>query len=306
MLKGLAITPPVVGRISIGRIVERNGKRLPEKDDQFTITTQVQQRGEWLLHPLNEALRKDTPGKLRSIPVRLLFNAPILNLRAEYTLFDRETGRPVCVGDGERCRRVQDSGIAVLPCPSPQGCQFGGPGGCKPYGRLNVSIGDPDDELGSFVLRTTSFNSIRTLTARLAYFRAVSRNLLACLPLRLVLRGKSTAQSHRAAIYYVDLTVREGMTLEAALNEARELDARRRAAGFDQAALDDAAWTGFANGAFEDSPDDAAAVAEEFYPAPPGEVPQPNGEASASHDTPAPTLRDKLTPKAAPLGGSAA
>lgn len=31
MLKGLSITPPVVGRISIGRIVERAGKRLPEK-----------------------------------------------------------------------------------------------------------------------------------------------------------------------------------------------------------------------------------------------------------------------------------
>ncbi len=37
MLKGLAITPPVVGRISIGRIVEKNGKRVPEKDDQFTL-----------------------------------------------------------------------------------------------------------------------------------------------------------------------------------------------------------------------------------------------------------------------------
>ena len=37
MIKGLAITPPVIGRISIGRVVEKNGKRLPEKDDQFTI-----------------------------------------------------------------------------------------------------------------------------------------------------------------------------------------------------------------------------------------------------------------------------
>lgn len=37
MLKGLAITPPVVGRISIGRVVEKNGKRLPERDDQFHI-----------------------------------------------------------------------------------------------------------------------------------------------------------------------------------------------------------------------------------------------------------------------------
>ena len=29
MIKGLAITPPVIGRISIGKVVERNGKRLP-------------------------------------------------------------------------------------------------------------------------------------------------------------------------------------------------------------------------------------------------------------------------------------
>jgi len=32
MIKGLVITPPVLGRISIGKIVEKNGKRLPEKD----------------------------------------------------------------------------------------------------------------------------------------------------------------------------------------------------------------------------------------------------------------------------------
>ena len=46
MLKGLALAPPVIGRISIGRVVERNGKRLPEKDDEFTITSQVQHKDE--------------------------------------------------------------------------------------------------------------------------------------------------------------------------------------------------------------------------------------------------------------------
>lgn len=51
MLKGLAITPPVLGRISIGKVVEKNGKRLPEKDDQFTITSQIQVRDNWLMHP---------------------------------------------------------------------------------------------------------------------------------------------------------------------------------------------------------------------------------------------------------------
>ena len=94
MLKGLAITPPVLGRISIGRVVEKNGKRLPEKDDQFTITSQVQTRDGWLLHPLNDDLRQEQEGKLRSIPIRLLFNEPELNFRADYSLFDRNTGRP--------------------------------------------------------------------------------------------------------------------------------------------------------------------------------------------------------------------
>ena len=306
MLKGLSITPPIVGRISIGRIVEKNGKRIPEKDDQFTLTTQVQQRGEWLMHPLNEQLRKATSGKLRAIPVRMLFNDPDLNLRADYSLFDRDTGRPVCVGDGSACRRSGDDGIETLPCPSPDGCAFGQQGGCKPYARLNVIIGD-EDEMGSFLFRTTSFNSIRTLAARLHYFSAVSSNLLTCLPLELKIRGKSTAQSFRSAIYYVDLSVRSGSTLEQALMEAKELDARRRAAGFDQAALDAAARAGFANGAFEDSPDEQTAVAEEFFPpAEQRETDRASPAVPEAQSPTTPTLREKLERKAVLLEGKAA
>jgi hypothetical protein len=306
MLKGFAITPPVVGRIAIGRMVEKNGKRLPEKDDQFTLTTQMQNRDGWLLHPLNEKLRKANPGKLRAIPIRFLFNDPDLNLRAEYSLFDRETGRPVCVGNGEMCKRAGDDGIASLPCPSPDGCAFGRTGGCKPYGRLNVAIGD-EDELSSFIFRTTSYNSIRTLAARLHYFGAVSGNLLACLPLELKLRGKSTTQSFRSAIYYVDLSVRAGNSLEDAIVQARELDTRRRTAGFDQAALDIAARVGFANGAFEDSIEEGSAIAEEFYPdSGSGGDGQAQTDSTAPVQSTPPTLRDKLDRKAAALGKAAA
>jgi hypothetical protein len=306
MLKGLAITPPVIGRISIGRVVEKNGKRLPQKDDQFTLTTQVQNRDGFLPHPMDQTLRKATTGKLRSIPVRFLFNDPDLNLRAEYSLFDRETGRPVCVGNGETCKRAGDDGIASLPCPSPDGCALGRTGGCKPYGRLNVAIGD-EDELSSFIFRTTSYNSIRTLAARLHYFSAVSGNLLACLPLELKLRGKSTTQSFRSAIYYVDLGVRCGSTLEQAIVDAGELDARRRAAGFDQAALDIAARVGFANGAFEDSIEEGSAIAEEFYPdSESGTDAQARTDSRAPVQSTPPTLRDKLERKAAGMGKAAA
>lgn len=265
MLKGLAITPPVLGRISIGKVVEKNGKRLPEKDDQFTITSQVQSRDGWLLHPLNEELRNGQDGKLRSIPIRLLFNEPDLNFRADYSLFDRTTGRPMCVGNGDTCKRQCEDGIKTLPCLSPDGCSLAQGNTCKPYGRLNVVIGD-DDPLGSFVFRTTGFNSIRTLAARLQYFQAISGNRLACLPLELRLRGKSTRQSHGTPIFYVDITVRSGLSMEDALQEAKRLDETRQVSGFDQTALDHAARQGFNNGAFEDSEEDTGVIVEEFFP----------------------------------------
>lgn len=266
MLKGLAITPPVLGRISIGKVIEKNGKRLPEKDDQFTITSQVQAKEGWVPHPIDDVLRKEQGGKIRYIPIRLLFNDPELNFRVGYTLFDRSTGRPLCVGTGESCKRQTEEGIKTFPCPSPDGCPLAKGNACKPYGRLNVAL-DSDDPLGSFIFRTTGFNSIRTLSARLQYFQAISGNRLSCLALELRLRGKSTRQSLGTPIYYVDITPRVGATTEQMLEEARQLDEARRLAGFDQGALDQVARLGLINGAFEDSVEDGVAVVEEFFSA---------------------------------------
>ena len=266
MIKGLAITPPILGRISIGRVIEKNGKRIPEKDDQFTITSQVQNREGWINHPFDDEFRKSSGnGKIRSIPIRVLFNEPELSLRAEYSLFDRNTGRPICVGNGDTCKRSTANGIESLSCPSPDGCELSKGGLCKPYARLNIQIGD-DDELGSFIFRTTGYNSIRSLTARLHYYQAVSGNLLACLPMELRIRGKSTTMSYRSAIYYVDITVREGLTLEEAISDAKQTDLRRKAVGYDQAALDSAASQGFSNGSFEESEEEIVELIDEFFP----------------------------------------
>ena len=288
MIKGLAITPPILGRISIGRVVEKNGKRLPEKDDQFTITTQIQHKDGWLLHPLDEYLRQqpnsNPNGKLRNIPVRMLFDDPELNLRAEDSLFDRTTGRPICVGNGERCQRRTAEGMQQLPCPSPSLCEFAGQGQCKPYGRLTVRIDvDPQqpeqgnanthptttpleqDELGVFVFRTTGFNSIRTLSARLRYLQAYSGGLLSCLPLQLKLRGKSTTQSHRTPIFYVDLCVRDGLSMPQAMQIARWHFDERHTSGLQQSRLEEAARDGFSNAVFETSLEEMPEVLEEFF-----------------------------------------
>jgi len=267
MIKGLAITPPIIGRISIGKVVERNGKRLPEKDDCFTITTQVQNRDGWLLHPLHAKLTEGAANaKIRAIPVKVLFNSSDLNLRAEYSLFDRTTGRPMCVGNGETAKRVTEDGIADVTCSSPDGCAMAKAGGCKPYGRFNASIDGQEEELSSFVFRTTGFNSIRTLTARLQYFEAVSAGNTRYLPLQLKLRAKSTTQSHRAPVYYVDLCLRDGVSLEDAVSQAVADGIKSEQAGVSIKALEQAARMGLNNGAFEDSEDEAPAIVEEFYP----------------------------------------
>jgi hypothetical protein len=156
-----------------------------------------------------------------------------------------------------------------------------------------------EDELGSFVFRTTGFNSIRTLAARLRYYQAVSNDLLACLPLALKLRGKSTTQSHRAPIYYVDLTIREGLSLTEAIAEARRLDHQRKESGLCQQALDEAARAGFGNAAFEVDEEEALTLIEEFYPSVDTTHGDPDQE-SVAHASPSPPqsvtpLRDKLT-----------
>ncbi len=310
MIKGLALTPPVIGRISIGKVVEKNGKRLPEKDDEFTLTSQVQQRDGWVPHPLDDVLRKTlAPSagsgapKLRSLPVRLLFNDPGLNLRAHYSLFDRDSGRPVCVGNGESCRRWTLDGLQSLTCPTPAGCELAHGGRCKPYGRLHVrlDVEPAGDDLGTFILRTTGVNSIRTLATRLQYVQAASGGLLAWLPLELRLRGKSTTASHRAPIYYVDLTPRAGQDLAQAIQTARRLQQEQQAAGVDQDALDEAARQGYAQGAFEESEEDGPAVVEEFYPSA-DPMPEP-GPASVPMPGARPTLASKLGQRVAQQAG---
>lgn len=378
MIKGLMMTPPVVGRISIGKTVERNGMRLPEKDDEFTITTQVQNRQGWILHPLDGILRNEelerakvtagvevkelqemppefaehfnaheqkklqkplnaneqaipqiqahqppqsgqspkpslrdklaerakskdsvasqqamdleqpqerrpgdrsntaNPGsrgavslKLRRIPVRLLFNDPALNLRANYTLFDRGTARPLCVGDGQSCKRVTDTGIKQLPCAGPDICPLAQEGGCKPFGRFHVRIdhpGNPSDALSTFVLRTTGINTLRTLMARMQYLQAVSGGLLAYLPLEIRLRGKSTTQSRRTPIYYVDLGVPGNLSLEVAIRQAVQAAEQATRSGYDQEGLEQAAKDGYALGLFEELEAEAVEIVREFYP----------------------------------------
>jgi len=188
-----------------------------------------------------------------------------LNLTSELSTASLTVKRgPVCVGNGETCQRLTNQGVEQHPCPSPDLCPLAQGGNCKPYGRLHVNL-DESDELGTFIFRTTGFNSIRTLAARLSYYHAASNGLLSCLPLQLTLRGKSTTQSYRTPVYYVDLTLRDGVNLQEAIQTAKDIDQQSKQAGFNQNVLDQMARQGFANARFEVNSEEGLDVVEEFY-----------------------------------------
>lgn len=104
------------------------------------------------------------------------------------------------------------------------------------------------------------------MAARLAYYHAASGKLLSCLPLQLTLRGKSTTQSYRTPIYYVDLTLRDGTCLQDAITTAKEIDVQSKQAGFYQEELDQVARQGYANAKFEMECESEKEVVDEFYP----------------------------------------
>ena len=96
--------------------------------------------------------------------------------------------------------------------------------------------------------------------------------MLAYMPLELKLRGKSTTQSRRTPIFYVDLVIKEGLSLQEAVAEAKETANKVAEEGIDQAALDAAAAKGFGNALFEYDEDEMTEVVEEFYPPIPDEA----------------------------------
>jgi hypothetical protein len=79
------------------------------------------------------------------------------------------------------------------------------------------------------------------------------------------LTRKSTTQSYRTPIYYVDLTLRDGVNLQEAISSAKQIDEQSKAAGFYQEALDHVARQGYGNASFEVGGEEGLDIVEEFY-----------------------------------------
>lgn len=274
MLKGFAITPVVLGNIRIGEIVERGGKRMPSKLDHILITGAVQSEGEWVEHPemkrlKDEEAKRKPPAegkevKLRSIPVRILFDKSESNFQSNYNCFDN-VGRPICVGNGETAKRRTPNGMEDVSCPGSDICSFGAQHRCKQFGRLIIGLESlfENDPLSGFMFRTTSFNSIRALTARLNYLSAVTGGRMAGMPCHLKMRAKTTAGSMRRPIFYLDLEPVGGLI--AATKVANEYRKQFEDNGLSREELEKAVAAGIGQSEFFEDQEEGMEVSEEFF-----------------------------------------
>lgn len=275
-IKGITITQPVIGRVMMGHIeVRAGGKCVPQKDDHFTITTLVQNDDRtWEKHPITAQLQPpvapqtkgrgatSTPSapmaqqKLQSIPIRIAYNNPSLNLNSSYSSFDSITGRMLCTSDGETARRSTSEGIATMTCPRPEACEFGQRNRCKNMSRFYMQIEGQEYELGTFILRSTSWNSLTSISARLAMLHGLTGGRLAGLPLMLQLKAKTTTMSFRQPIYFADLVFRPGMSMAQTIEVAKNFQKDRAQSGLSQEGLEQALAAGLLNSDFADQVED--------------------------------------------------
>ena len=66
-------------------------------------------------------------------------------------------------------------------------------------------------------------------------------------------------------MYYVDLTLRDGVNLQHAIQMANDIDQQSKNSGFNQQALDQTARQGYGNARFEVNSEEGLDLVEEFY-----------------------------------------
>lgn len=265
--KGVAITPPVIGRISIGHVeVLPNGDEIPHMDDHFKVTTLVQRDDRsWESHPIEQKVlpaasdsTSDAERKLRSIPIRVAYNEPRLNVHSSFTCFDRNSGRVLCSSNGHAARRATESGVVTIVCPQPEACSFGARNRCQNMSRFYFHIEGQEDDLGVFVLRSTSWSSLKAIAGRIAAWHGALDGKIAGLPLSLVLVAKSAGPHVGEVIYFADLVQRPGMPMREAIAAAKSFQDERQEAGFSLEGMESALLAGLDNSVFAEQLEDPA------------------------------------------------
>lgn len=223
-----------LGAIRIGHtIVKADGSEVPVSNDEFRITQPLRDRtdGHWLSDTLDGKLRSELPRaengltpKLKVIPIKFVSNDPSLAIRARFEAFS-QNGRSICAsnGNGWASRETGVGGRTEVQCNGCDRCEFAQAAGnsCRLFGRVSVQIEGQTSPLGTYVLRTGSINTLRTLETNLRAYHALFGGRLRGVPFNLTLRPMQTKQSAWETFYVVDLDLR-AVSLQEALKLAKD------------------------------------------------------------------------------------
>lgn len=277
---GMAYVPMPLGAIRIGHTITLPSGQLElVRDDEFKITQPLREAdGTWLPDPLNAKLRQgDAPEgdaapyrKLREIPINIHVNDPSLVVRSRLEAFDVQSRRTVCAsnGGGSAKRWSGVTGTTDVECVGCDRCSFANSGAveCKFFGRIAVQIEGQEGELGTYVMRTSSYNTLRTFEAKLWQFWAILGQKLRGVPFVMKLRAAQSELSNWGTFYFVDLELNKA-TLAQAIAKAREQAKTDMDCGFDILALQGAMTEGIRNGGFLSNAADDGVDLSEFISA---------------------------------------
>jgi len=192
-----------VGKIKIGAkgkpVESKKGKvfRVPEKYDHFVITTNFKDPhtdqyipDKALMQKIAEATGQDAQN-LKFIPIHLLFDDPNLNMISRFSCY---TGAKAwCIGDGTQAYRLKnDSEREQVACPCERVLPtYQGNDRCKVFSRFACLIQGVERIGGTWIFRTTSYNSTRSLLSSMHFLRQLTGGVLAAIPLTLTINPKT-------------------------------------------------------------------------------------------------------------------
>lgn len=215
MIKNLTPGLAEAGKIKIGVKGQvrktKDGKgeyQLPQKLDHFVVTSLV--RDESGNFGRDDAIHQLIGDKPTRIPIMLLFDEIHRNFQSRYACYD---GKKLwCSGDGEQANRAGCDEPVSCPCERSD-TATPAKSRCKLNGVLSVIIRGTDKFGCVWKFRTTSYNTIQSITSSLYLIQQITGGPLAGLDLDMVLLPKAASDpdGNQQTIYVVGIEYVGGM-----------------------------------------------------------------------------------------------